>query len=185
MSLVKIVSLTKVHSRNSPDRFFQIMSLVKIASLSKAHSTNSRHRICQIMSLVKIVSLSKVHSTNSRHRIVQNVSLSTGVAGRKRCVQTTAGVMEVAVGQLCFSEFPTGPTGNRFAEIWPPHCGGLQISREARFSEAAVRSNNRRGQWISVSEKHCFLENCFFCLEANTNKSTKKTRFIRAATAPV
>ena len=64
--------------------------------------------------------------------------------------------MEVAVGQFCFSEFSTGPTGMRFLEIWAPHCGALLISRGVRFSEAAVRANNRRGQGNPVLEKLSF-----------------------------
>ena len=117
--------------------------------------------------------------------VPQHVALFRGVGfvERQRCAEAAAGVMEIAVGQLCFSELSTVPTGTSFIEICAVHCGALRISCELCLPEAAVPSNNRRGQWISVFGKHEFPENGFFPLEANTEKS-KKSRFIRAQMGP-
>ena len=82
---------------------------------------------------------------------------SVGFVERQRCAQTPAWAMEIVVGQFRFSELSTGPTGTRSIDIWAPHCGALLISGGACFSEAAVLSNNRRGQWSSVFEKSVFF----------------------------
>ena len=105
--------------------------------------------------------LRRSHANAERGVVPQHFALfcSICVFAGQRCLQTTAGVMEDAVGHLCLFEFSTGPTGTKQVEIWALHCGALRISAEARFSEAAVLSSNRRGQWNSVFEKSCFFEN--------------------------
>ena len=117
------------------------------------HRTPGDHRNYE-QGIIENIAGHAAQDTKCRLRRLAVFSSIAGVEC-KRCAQTTAGVMEVVVGKLCFSGVSTGTTGTRLAEIWAPHCGALRISCEVRFSEAAVPSNNRRGQRNSVSEKQC------------------------------